>query len=376
MSETLRQLNALLAAIRPANGFYARKLAGLPARFASVEEFCARVPLTTKAELVADQLAHPPFGTNLTYPLSHYTRFHQTSGTTGVPLRWLDTAASWEWLVGLWARVFEAAGVRAGDRVYFPFSFGPFLGFWMAFEAATRRGCLCLPGGGLSSAARLQAIRDNGATVLCSTPTYALHLADGQPTPVRLLIVAGEPGGSIPATRAALERAWPGARVVDHHGMTETGPVSFGVPGGLAVMEDAFLAEVIDEELILTTLGRTGSPVLRYRTGDRVRAVRRDGQLILEGGILGRVDDMVIVRGVNIHPTAVEDIVRRYAGIAEYRVETSPTEMRVTIDTAEPGLAAQLERDFRVAFALRVEVEVGALPRFEHKAKRWIRHVA
>jgi phenylacetate-CoA ligase len=375
MSDQLRQLNALLAAILPANPFYARKLAGLPAQFGSLDGFFARVPFTTKAELVADQLAHPPYGTNLTYPLAQYTRFHQTSGTTGAPLRWLDTPASWDWLVGLWMRIFRAAGVTAGDRVYFPFSFGPFIGFWMAFAAAERLGCLCLPGGGLSSAARLQAIRENGATVLCCTPTYALHLAGGASS-VRLLIVAGEPGGSIPATRAAIAKAWNGARVFDHHGLTETGPVTYEVPGGLLVMEDAFIAEVVDEELVLTNLGRTGSPLLRYRTGDRVQAVRRDGQLILEGGILGRMDDMVIVRGVNVHPSAVEEIVRRHAGIAEYRVDVSPTEMRVTIDTPEAGLARVLEEDFRTAFALRVPVSVASLPGFELKAKRWIRHVA
>ena len=190
----------------------------------------------------------PPFGTNLTYPLTCYTRFHQTSGTTGQPLRWLDTPASWEAMVENWMDVFRAATIGAADRVYFAFSFGPFIGFWMAFESAERLGCLCLPGGGLSSVARIRAILENAATALCCTPTYAIRLGevaaeegiDLAESNVRRIIVAGEPGGSIPATRRHIEQLWPGARVFDHHGMTEVGPVTYEcpvVPGVLHVIE-------------------------------------------------------------------------------------------------------------------------------------------
>ena len=161
---------------------------------------------------------------------------------------------------------------------------------------------------------------------------------------VKTLVVAGEPGGSIPATRAKLESLWPGARIFDHHGMTEVGPVTHecpAQPGVLHVIESAYLAEVIDPatgkpaasgELILTTLTRAGSPLLRYRTGD---LVRREGgsakcecgrsSLRLVGGILGRGDDMVIVRGVNVYPSAVEGILRRFADVAEYQVHVSKT---------------------------------------------------
>lgn len=413
----LEQLRSLVAELIPANKFYTQKLqaAGVGFDLASLADFAARFPFTTKAELVADQLAHPPFGNNLTYPLNRYTRFHQTSGTSGAPLRWLDTPESWEAMLECWAEVFRAAGVGAGDRVLFAFSFGPFLGFWLAFEAAGRRGCLCLPGGGLGSAARLRVMRENRVNVLCCTPTYALRLAEVAAEEkischelgVKTIVVAGEPGGSLPATRAKLQSLWPGARIFDHHGMTEVGPVTFECParpGVLHVIESAYYAEVVDPasgqpaskgELVLTTLVRTGSPLLRYRTGDLVKCrtpiaeCRTEAcecgrfDLALEGGILGRVDDMIIVRGVNIYPSAIEEIIRGLAGVAEYRVHVSLkqalTEMRVEIEpvagAAAAALATQLEQLFHKAFALRVPVTVvaaGTLPRFEMKAMRWV----
>ena len=292
----MEQLRSLVTELFPANAFYTRKLedVGITFDVASLEDFSARFPFTTKAELVADQRAHPPYGTNLTYPLASYTRFHQTSGTTGTPLRWLDTPESWDCILEYWAEVFRAAGVKAGDRVCFAFSFGPFLGFWMAFESAERLGCLCIPTGGMGSTARLKVILDNAATVLCCTPTYALRLGevaaetgvDLKRSAVRRIIVAGEPGGSIPATRARIEQLWPGARVFDHHGMTEVGPVTYecpAQPGVLHVIEAGYIAEIVEPtsgkpvapgqvgELVLTTLGRVASPLLRYRTGDLVK---------------------------------------------------------------------------------------------------------
>jgi phenylacetate-CoA ligase len=269
----------LLAAILPANRFYARKLENL----ATLDDL-----FTTKQELIDDQAAHPPYGTNLTFPLDRYTRFCQTSGTSGHPLHWLDTSESWNWMLGNWDRVYEAAGVTSKDHIFFAFSFGPFLGFWTAFEAATRMGALAIPGGGMRTSVRLNTILDTRATVLCCTPTYAIRLAetaaeshiDLEKSNVRRIIVAGEPGGSIASTRAHIEKSWPGARVVDHHGMTETGPVSYGCParpGVLHIIESSYIAEVLDGELILTNLGRIGSPLIRYGTGDLVRAVRGTG---------------------------------------------------------------------------------------------------
>ena len=405
----LERLRELRDALVPANAFYSSRL---PGDIASLEAYSAAVPFTTKSELVADQVAHPPFGSNHTFPRSAYTRFCQTSGTTGRPLRWLDTPESWGWMLDCWARVFTSAGVGAGDRVFFAFSFGPFLGFWTAFDSAVRLGCLAIPGGGMTSTARLRTLLDSQAEVLCCTPTYAIRLAevaraegvDLAASAVRTVIVAGEPGGSVSGTRALLESLWPGARIVDHHGMTETGPVSYECPVNprvLHIMEDQFFAEIVDPssgqplldgapgELVLTNLGRIAAPVLRYRTGDLVQPAPAGRcscgslDLALPGGILARCDDMVVIRGVNIYPSAVEDVVRACGGIAEYRVEIaavrSMDELRLQIEPAPDapaGLVHRLETALRDAFGLRIPIETatsGSLPRFEMKSKRWVR---
>jgi phenylacetate-CoA ligase len=409
----LTRLRALVETARNSNSFYAEKLRGLRLDGLTLHQFREAVPFTFKRELIEDQEAHPPWGTNLSFPIERYTRLHLTNGTTGNPLRWLDTAESWDWMLENWAQVYRSAGVTAGDRVYFAFSFGPFLGFWTAFEAAARLGCLCIPGGGVHTIGRLRAILDQGATVLCCTPTYAMRLAevageeqiDTRTSRLRRIIVAGEPGGSITSTRARIEGLWPGASVVDHHGMTELGPVSYGCPerpGALHVMEAAYIAEVIDPttgaavepgsrgELILTNLGRTGSPLLRYRTGDIVER-GADGpcscgslDLALEGGILARTDDMVIVRGVNLYPSAIENVLRACEGVVEYKVVVHTERVlpeitiQVELDDKTESLpsAHHLEAVLQNAFTLRIPVSVlpsGTLPRFEMKAKRWFR---
>lgn len=414
----LARLRAMLGALVPENRFYTRKLAASgSAGLSSLDEFTARVPFTFKQELVDDQRACPPYGTNLTYPPEQYVRFSQTSGTTGTPMRWLDTAESWAWMVENWVEVFRVSGVGPEDRVFCAFSFGPFLGFWTAFEAAARLGCLCIPGGGMSSEARLRVMLDNRVTVLCCTPTYALRLAevaaqegiDLRESDLRVLLTAGEPGACIPATRARLEALWPGACVRDQHGMTEIGPVTFECParpGVLHVLEAGFVPEVIDSrteqpigpgeqgELVLTNLGRVGSPLLRYRTGDLVqRAVRTPctcgrSDLALEGGILGRTDDMVIVRSVNLYPSAVEAVLRSFDQVAEYQVEVmserAMTELRIHLEPASTcpdreGLGESVTAALRTAFNLRIPVSLvppGALPRFELKARRWVRRAS
>ncbi len=414
--DQLEKLTALLPELLQSNSFYSARLraAGVSSTVPSVEEFVSRLPFTYKQEIVGDQLRNPPYGTNLTYPLDRYTRLSQTSGTTGQPLRWLDTAESWGWMLDNWIRVFRAAEVSASDRIFVAFSFAPFLGFWTGFEAGLRMGCLCIPGGGLSSAARLRMIQENGATVLCSTPTYAIRLAevaaegnlDLARIKVKTLIVAGEPGGSIPSARTRLESLWKGARVVDHHGMTESGPVTYSCPSRrdvLHVIESGFIAEVVHPktgdaaaagevgELVLTNLGRWGSPLLRYRTGDLVCASLKQPcecgsyELALEGGIRGRTDDVVVIRGVNLYPSAVEDVVRACEGVLEYRVEiqnrTSLPELKLEVEVspecADPtALVKQLESSLRTTFALRIPVLLvakGSLPRFDMKSKRWVR---
>ena len=403
MVHQLAALRALVEAVVPANGFYARKLAGVDLDFESLADFSARVPLTTKGELAEDHERHPPIGTTHTFPLECYNRFHQTSGTGGTPLIWMDDPEGWDWILGNWEAVWRGAGAKAGDVAFFPFSFGPFLGFWAGFEAAARMGVRAVPGGGMSSEDRLRLLARSGANLLCSTPTYALRLAEiGEATGLPVgglgmerLLVCGEPGGSIPEVRQRIEEAWE-ARVYDHHGMTEIGPVTVSDeenPDWLRVLHYSYFAEVIDPEsfdpvgmgevgeLVLTTLGRYGSPLLRYRTGDLVRPVETEvpGAFALEGGIIGRGDDMVVVRGVNIYPSAIEAVVRGCGGIGEYRVEVdergSLPELRMTVE-GDAAAAAGLERELRSVFSLRIpvgSVEAGCLPVFEVKANRWIR---
>jgi phenylacetate-CoA ligase len=396
------------------NPFYTRKLdaSGLrPSDLRFPEDF-SKLPLTTKSELVADQQSSPPWGTNLTEPLDHYTRYNQTSSTTGSPLRWLDTNESWQWMLECWKAVYAGAKVGPRDRIFFPFSFGPFLGFWTAFEAGCQIGAHCIPAGGMSSQARLALIEIVKPTVICCTPTYALRLlevaADGDrrmnlaSSSVRVLIVAGEAGGSIAPTREQIESGW-GARVIDHHGLTELGPISFEcweMPGGMHLNEDQYVCEVLEPdsdrdvhdghrgELVVTNLGRAASPLIRYRTGDIV--VRRTGSCRcgrtfarLDGGIVARVDDMVTVRGVNVYPSAIEAIVRKFEEVAEYRATVASAgslrELSLEIElrgSANPSavrnrLSAALQESLGLTVPLRV-VESGGLPRFEMKAKRLV----
>jgi len=404
--EQLSALRALLSSITPANDFQTQRVAaaGLAAdEIGSLDEFIARVPFTRKDELVEDQAARLPYGSNLSFPLEHYTRFCQTSGTTARPLAILDTPESWDWMLENWLAGYAEAGVERTDRIYFAFSFGPFLGFWTAFEAAAKLGCLCLPGGGLSSVGRLRAIIDHGATVLCCTPSYALHLADTAQreridlshAQVRTIMVAGEPGGSIGSVREKIGTAWNGAAVLDHYGMTEVGPVAFQrlhECNVLRIPEERYFAEIIDAqtgapaaagtvgELVLTPLGRTAWPLLRYRTGDLVKRMPSEEGFALAGGIIGRVDDMVVVRGVNLYPSAIDSAVRALPAIEEYRVHVSRrgalAEVAIEIEAEDDRAAKQLERSLSEAFALRIPVTCaapGTLPRFEMKARRWVR---
>lgn len=414
-----RRLAALLEQVRASNPFYRRKFEGVA--FDPLRDELARLPLTTRRELEQDQLDHPPYGTNLTFPLERYVRYHQTSGSTGQPLRWLDTAESWDFFRRGWAAIYGAAGAVPGDRVAFPFSFGPFIGFWGGFDGATAMGLMAIPMGGLSTSARLRMILDNRAAIVCCTPTYALRMVevaaqeriDLRSSAVRALIVAGEPGGSVASVRQRIEEGW-GARLFDHTGMTEIGPSGFECAeapgGGVHLIESEFIAEVIDPgtlaasdegagELVITNLGRAGSPVIRYRTGDQV--VLRRGRCAcgrtwarLEGGILGRVDDMVTIRGNNVFPSAIEAVVRRFPEVAEFRVEAYDdgplTQVRIEVepdpaavaaavaarDGQGPGLAERVSHAVQDALCFRADVRAvapGTLPRFEMKARRFSR---
>ncbi|MEO0413986.1 MAG: AMP-binding protein [Verrucomicrobiota bacterium] len=409
----LAKLQSLIETIQNGqNGFYQSRLeaAGLDSSVKSIGDFVGKMPFTSKLDIVWDREECPPYGSNLTFPIEEYSRFCQSSGTTSASgaLPWLDTADSWSVMLDCWEKVFASASVEEKETIFFAFSFGPFLGFWTAYDCATRRGNLCIPGGGLSSLARLRLIDTHRAKVLCCTPTYALRLGEllQQQDPsefeniaVEKIIVAGEPGGSIPEVRDRLAELWGGAQIFDHHGMTEVGPVTYEhaeKPLSLCVIEEHYLAEVIDHdsleevapggkgELVLTTLGRSSCPLLRYRTGDLVMKTYHGDVLCLEGGILGRVDDMAVIRGVNIYPSAVEKVIRGFTEISEFRVEQttrqSMAELEVTVEPfgeVNPShLQEKVARALQDTFALRIPVHVvepGALPRFEFKSKRWVK---
>jgi phenylacetate-CoA ligase len=397
----LARLNALLARILPENRFYAEKLSnvGLPLR--SLEEL-DQLPFTFKDELQGPH-AGGDFAANLTYPMDHYVRYHRTSGTRGRPLAVLDTLADWTWWIDTWQFVLDAADITPQDRALMAFSFGPFIGFWSAHDAVLARGAMVIPTGAMSSVARLDLARAAHATCLFCTPSYALHLAevavqhqiDAAALPIRRIVVAGEPGGSIPAMRQRIEESW-NAQVIDHAGASEVGPWGYAVPQGtgLYVVESEFVAEFLSvetghaaadgelSELVLTSLGRWGSPVIRYRTGDLVRptwnAPSDNRFVLLQGGVLGRADDMVIIRGVNIFPSSVDQIIHSFPEIVEYRViahkEGSLDGLTIEIEDRLES-PQRVADEFQLRMGLRVKVHtvpLGSLPRHEGKNKRFV----
>jgi phenylacetate-CoA ligase len=315
----------------------------------------------------------------------------------------LDTPEDWSWWIETWQFVLDRAEIGPADRVLMAFSFGPFIGFWSAHEAALARGALVIPGGGMSTDGRLDLLRTSRATALFCTPSYALHLAekaakngiDPASLSIRRIVVAGEPGGSVPAIRQRIEAAW-NARVTDHSGASEIGPWGYGDENGrgLHVIESEFVAEFHSvgtgkpagegelSELILTSLGRAGSPVVRYRTGDLVRPQWRQEVpnrfVFLEGGALGRCDDMMIIRGVNVFPSSIEQILREFPEVVEYRMTAHKAgEMdALTIEIEDlRDDPRRVTEELRLRLGLKVEVRsapIGSLPRFEGKAKRFV----
>ncbi|RZI50142.1 phenylacetate--CoA ligase family protein, partial [Aeribacillus pallidus] len=398
----LQKLNRLLHFVLNHNEFYKEKLAGLKLPLQSLEEM-KKLPFTMKKELVDDQNNHPPYGKNHSYPLEEYVRYHQTSGTSGKPLKILDTKKSFEWWETCWLEVYRSSGVTKKDRVFFAFSFGPFIGFWAAFEGAKRLGALSISSGSQTSIERLRSMIENRATVLVCTPSYALHLAevaeengiDIKNGPVQKIITAGEPGGSVPSTRKQIESLW-GAVLYDHVGMTEMGAYGYSCSEqkGIHVNESEFIVEVINPntlepvevgekgELVLTNLGRESYPVIRYRTGDIV--IRSDQQCecgnsyqFFPGGILGRADDMVIIRGINIYPSSIESIIREFKEVKEFRIvyytENEMDQIKVEIESDSEQIVPILATKLRERVGLRIQVEKvpdNELPRFTMKARR------
>ena len=407
----LTKLRSMLQQIYGPNRFYTEKLdaAGIhPESIKTLEDFKS-LPLTSKAELVQAQSDALPFGSNTTFEESAYSRFHQTSGTSGTPLRVLDTPESWDWWGRCWGHVLAGAGLTENDRLFVPFSFGPFIGFWAAVEGARKINALMIPGGGRDSLQRLHLMKELGTTAMCCTPTYALRLAevaqesgfDLSEIPLQTLIHAGEPGANVPATKARIESVW-NAKCYDHAGASEIGAHSFECevqPNGTHITESEFIVEVLNPEtqevvpegeqgeLIITNLGRIGYPVIRYRSGDLVvlnqqkcacgRSFAR-----FEGGVLARADDMVVVRGINVFPSAVENLVRQCETVEEFRITVSTNREMANLaielelsKTANPESARKtVDQAIQNELSLRPEITFvpsGSLPRFEMKAKRF-----
>ncbi|MFJ8261959.1 phenylacetate--CoA ligase family protein [Rummeliibacillus sp. NPDC094406] len=399
----LQRLNELLVYVSRFNEFYKEKLKNIHLPIISISEL-QNIPMTTKKELVLDQQLHPPLGKNHTYPQGSYIRYHQTSGTTGRPLKVLDNTESWEWWSNCWVEVLQNAGVTSLDRAYLAFSYGPFIGFWAAHEGVQKLGALAIPGGSMTSEERLNSLIENNATVLLCTPSYALHLAevannigtDIKNSSIHTIITAGEPGGSITTTRSKIESLW-GAKLYDHVGMTEMGAYGYSCTEqkGLHINEAEFIAEIINPEtgklvkpnekgeLVLTNLGRFGYPIIRYRTGDIVNNIVEtcacgNPYKFLPEGIIGRSDDMVVIRGMNIYPSSIESIIREFEDITEFRIiyytHEEMDQIKVQIE-ASKETADHLTKSLRKQIGLRVTVEmvpINSLERFMLKAKRII----
>jgi phenylacetate-CoA ligase len=396
-----------------ASPFYRRKFdeAGVKPGQVLILDDLRKLPFTTKDELKQDQADHPPWGTLLAVPFEQCLRVHMTSATTGRPLAFLDTEEDWYGFYHSYARSLHAFGVRRPDMVMAAFSYGPWIGYWSGFYAAQDLGCLVFPAGGLSSDQRIDALRTYPITVLGCTPSYALFLAEqatkkgldlAKETRIRITWHTGEPGASIPATKAKIEAAF-GAQAFDLPGLTEIAAWGFecDAHSGLThVHEDYCYPEVLDEhdrpvtpgesgELVFTSLFRKAMPLVRYRTRDLVQLADRPcpcGRTLVafEGGVLARLDDMKKIRGIIVYPRRIEEIVRGHAGVDEFeivfrriggldeilvRIDPSPRLSLVERRGMEPALADAL----RIGLGIRAGVELtepGALPRWDHKAKR------
>jgi phenylacetate-CoA ligase len=408
-----RRLREQVAHATAASPFYRRKLkaAGIkPAAVRTLDDL-ARLPFTTKDELKENQAEKPPWGDVLAVPLDDVLRIHMTSATTGRPLAFLDTREDWYGFYHSYARALHAFGVRKSDFVMAAFSYGPWIGYWSGFYAAQDLGCLVFPVGGLSTDQRIDALLNYPITVLGCTPSYALFLAEtaakkgidlAKDTKIRITWHTGEPGASIPATRAKIEAAF-GAKAYDLPGLTEIAAWGFECEtrAGLThVNEDYCYPEVLDEqgrpvrpgergELVFTSLYRKAMPLLRYRTRDVVQLADRRcpcGRTLIafEGGVHARLDDMKKVRGVIVYPRRVEELVRPHANVDEFQVvfrrHEGLDDILIRIDPSpslslgdRDGLQTKLAEDLRIGLGIRVTVDIGepgSLPRWDHKARR------
>lgn len=416
----LRKLQTLLNWAYERSPFWQRRLKAAGVHPSDIQRFedIQRLPFLTKNDILESQQSEPLYGDILTAPTSVAMTYHQTSGTSGkTPMRALDSPRDWAWGAETWACGLYGFGIRRTDVAYLPFGYGSFIGFWGAHYGLQKIGVTTVAGGAQTSESRIKQIIDLQATVITATPSYAIRLAQvaketgidlAKDTKVEMIIVAGEPGANIPGTKSMVEDSW-GAHMGDFAGMTEAGGIAGfecnEKPGGIHIIEDHHLEEVVDPltskwveygqrgERITTSFGRGLIPLIRYRTGDLVEKVPAStcacGRTydIYKGGILGRTDDMKVIRGTNVFPSAIEGVVRKYSEIREFQIVLSKVnfideitiklEPDASVSTSQwPDLAQRISRDLADAHeGLRFNMEMvepGSLPTFELKAKRLV----
>jgi phenylacetate-CoA ligase len=374
----------------------------------------AALPTTGKADYQRSIDETPPYGDFLAVPRGEVARLHFSSGTTGAPTPVAWTTADLDRWADLYARAAHSQGVRPGDVYQCLFGFAWFVGGLGGTLGYTRLGATVIPGGSGDTERQIETIFRYGTTAVGGTPSFLLHLAErarqlGTPlvdSGVRHVMVGGEPGGAVAATRALIEREW-GARCYDGYGCLEFQPVAWecAEQAGGHLAEDFVYAEVLDPAtkapvpdgqpgvLVLTHLDKQACPLVRWWTGDivvldRDRCACGRTHARLAGGVRGRADDMLVVRGVNVFPSAVENVVRRTVGdLAEFRVVIDPaladpatgypTALRLQVEAAADGeLPGRLAAALRSELQVRAVVEIvppGQLPRTIHKARRVVR---
>lgn len=398
------------------SAYYRRRFAEVgfdPRDLRSLDDL-RRLPTTRKADYSASIAASPPWGEFLAVPREQLARIHFSSGTTATPVPQFWSDADLERWADLYARYAYAQGVRPGDLFQCLFTYTWFVGGLGATAGYQRLGATVIPAGSQETERQVRTIFEFGTTVLCGTPSFMIHLGeaaqklgfDPAASKVHSITVGGEPGGGVAATRRRIESLW-GARCYDAYGSLEFQTIGFDCPaqGGPHVAEDFVYAEVVDADsgepvpdgsagvLVLTHLDKEAGPLVRWWTGDVVlrdsspcQCGRSHARLV--GGVRGRADDMLVVRGINLFPSAVEEVVRSDPALGdEYRIllDASVRNSRTgTLDAvrlqvealegADPqALGQALANAVKQRLRVRALVEVlplGTLPRSQHKARR------
>ena len=394
-----------LAYVLERSPFYREKLAGVDTNV-GLEEI-AQMPLTEKPEVKATCSSAGPFGAHFCVEPSELVRIYSTSGTTGTPSYIPLTEGDLDnWVTGS-ARSYAACGLAHGDRVLTTYNAGPFVA-GAALDAFARIGVCHIPVGTGSSERVLLAIAQLRPDAVVLTPSYAAHLlelGDLRGSSVRRILVAGEPGGGEPAFRAALEDGW-GARVTEAMGIGDIGPSLWGEceeQAGMHLGARGFVhAEVIDPEtgearelrdgatgeLVLTHLRHRAAPLLRFRSRDHVEIWTSPcacGRTAPRVRCIGRTDDMLIVRGVNVFPSAIREVVGGFVPDVSGRILVRPRIAGVKQEPPLPvsvelqreaapdaGLADAIRARLRDVLVVQMEVELvpwGSLQRSEYKSR-------